>query len=593
MNFTRTFDILPYQLHRFPLANAVHGRQNGVWKPWSTEALLTASDRLSAGLLQRAYHRGDRVGLWVDAGSPEWLVVDRALQQVGLIPVPLHATAREAEIRFIAENAYLVACFVSNAALWTRWRGWFPDMEDVFTLQAIPGSIHWETLCVKPDDALETRRTSIAETDAALLLYTSGASGQPKGVLLSHQNAVSNVKSVLAFTPVEPGETVVSFLPLSHVFERSAVCLYQAAGAEIWFLEDISRLEADMQAIRPHFFTTVPRILERMYDRAVELKQQAKPLRRRLMGWALNIGLHYPFHVGEARFRPMYRAQLALARFLVFNHLKRMLGGRVHGIATGAAALAPRIARFFAAAGVPVREGYGMTETSPVVAFNRFEPGGFRLGTVGIPAPGVEIRIGEEIEEGGVGEIEVRGPGVMLGYWNAPAETRSVLTEDGWLKTGDLGLWEHKRFLKITGRRSELFKTSSGKFIAPTFVEEQLLHSPFFAQAMVVGANRPFVGALLVPDFAQLERWCRKNNVHWTAPVYMVHNLRVQQFLEAEVQRINDTQLSPVERARAHHLVVEPWTVENGYLTATLKMRRGAISQKYAPEIDRLFTTPL
>jgi long-chain acyl-CoA synthetase len=333
VNFTRTFDILPYQLQRFPLANAVHGRQNGVWKTWSTEALLTASDRLSAGLLQRAYHRGDRVGLWVDAGSPEWLVVDRALQQVGLIPVPLHATAREAEIRFIAENAYLVACFVSNAALWTRWRGWFPDMEDVFTLQAIPGSIHWETLCVKPDDALETRRTSIAETDAALLLYTSGASGQPKGVLLSHQNAVSNVKSVLAFTPVEPGETVVSFLPLSHVFERSAVCLYQAAGAEIWFLEDISRLEADMQAIRPHFFTTVPRILERMYDRAVELKQQAKPLRRRLMGWALNIGLHYPFHVGEARFRPMYRAQLALARFLVFNHLKRMLGGRVHGIA--------------------------------------------------------------------------------------------------------------------------------------------------------------------------------------------------------------------------------------------------------------------
>jgi long-chain acyl-CoA synthetase len=281
--------------------------------------------------------------------------------------------------------------------------------------------------------------------------------------------------------------------------------------------------------------------------------------------------------------------QLALARLLVFNHLKRMLGGRVHGIAVGAAALAPRIARFFAAAGVPVREGYGMTETSPVIAFNRFEPGGFLLGTVGLPAPGVEVRIGAEIEEGGIGEIEVRGPGVMLGYWNDPSGTRAVMTEDGWLKTGDLGQWEHKRFLKITGRRSELFKTSSGKFISPTFVEAQLLHSPFIAQALVVGANKPYVGALLVPEFDHLERWCRKNNVHWTAPVYMVHNLRVQQFLESEIQRINDTLLSPVERVRTHHLVVEPWTTENGYLTATLKMRRAAISQTYAAEINQLF----
>ncbi|MDX2135242.1 MAG: long-chain fatty acid--CoA ligase [Saprospiraceae bacterium] len=588
MNFTHSFDILPYQALRFPQARAVSSRRDGAWRAWSTEELIDASDRLAAGLLLRPWRRGDRVGVWVDAGSAEWVIADRALQLVGLIPVPLHATAREEELRFIAENAYLVACFVSNENLWRRWRDLFPDMSDVYTLQPVAGATHWASLCAEPGAALGERRAGIAETDAAILLYTSGATGMPKGVLLSHRNVVSNVKSVLAFTPVEPGETVVSFLPLSHVFERSAVYLYLAAGVELWFLEDITRLAEDMRAIHPHFFTTVPRILERMYERAVALKQEAGPWRRRVMGWALNLAAQYPFHMGEQRLRLLYRLQLALARLLVFNRLRRLLGGRVHGIASGAAALSLHIARFFAAAGIPVREGYGLTETSPVVAFNRFEPGGTRLGTVGMPVPGVEVRI-EAPDETGEGEIVVRGPNVMLGYWNAPEDTAAVISADGWFRTGDVGCWEKGRFLRITGRRSELFKTSSGKFIAPAFVEAQLMRSPFIAQAMALGHNEAHVGALVAPDFAQLERWCRKNNVHWTAPVYMVHNLRVQQFLQAEIERINEKHLSPPERVRVHALVAEPWTPENGLLTATLKLRRGVILRQYAREIAEMF----
>jgi long-chain acyl-CoA synthetase len=265
------------------------------------------------------------------------------------------------------------------------------------------------------------------------------------------------------------------------------------------------------------------------------------------------------------------------------------MGGRIRYVAVGAAALQPRLGRLFSAAGIDVREGYGLTETSPVISFNRFEPGGVHFGTVGIPAPGVEVRIGEERDEDGNGEVEVRGPNVTSGYLNLPEDSAERFTVDGWFRTGDLGRFEYKRFLKITGRKSEVFKTTTGKFVAPAYVEQQLVTSPYISQALVLGLNRPFVGALIVPDFHQLEAWCAENKVHWTSPQYMVLNPKVEKFFRQEIEKINEEKLGTVERIRAFHLLFEPWTAENGLLTPTLKLRRDMLSKKYSVEIENTF----
>jgi long-chain acyl-CoA synthetase len=363
--------------------------------------------------------------------------------------------------------------------------------------------------------------------------------------------------------------------------------VYQSAGVPIWFADAVENLPQIFKEVRPHFFTAVPRILERSYDLLVQEGLTAGPLKRRILNWAIALGERYPYS-GDPAMPPLYRLKRILADILVYRHWRKRMGGRVQSIAVGAAALRPSLGRLFSAAGVDVREGYGLTETSPVVAFNRFEPGGVRFGTVGIPAPGVEVRIGES-DENGDGEIQVRGPNVMRGYWQLPEETAARFTPDGWLKTGDSGRFEHKRFLRITGRKSEIFKTSSGKFVAPAFVEAQLNQHLLISQSMAVGLNKPFVAALIIPDFNQLEAWCRANNVHWTAPQYMVLNPKVEKLFQKEIEQINQNLLGSVEVVRAFKLLHEPWTAENGLLTPTLKLRRVVIAEQFREEIEGMF----
>ncbi|MBK6932068.1 MAG: long-chain fatty acid--CoA ligase [Saprospirales bacterium] len=591
MDFTRLFDILDYQQHRYPQAVALAGREQGAWRTWSTAQLLAERDALSAGLLLQGLRKGDRIGILAHCGSPRWAIADAALLQTGLVPVPVHTTARPDEIAHISRDAGLAAFFVSNAAMLDQLRQAGAVPARVFAFEPTEGAVAWDALCQPPDEALSTQirhlRDGIHPGDLATLLYTSGTTGAPKGVMLSHANIVSNVKSVLAIVPVGPLVTAVSFLPLSHIFERMVTYVYQAAGTPVWYVESLERLPADLREVRPHFFTAVPRVLERSYERLRERRNQAGFIGKKILDWALALGERYPF-AGKYAMPPGYRLQRWIADLLVFRRWRRALGGRVRGIAVGAAALQPRLGRLFSAVGIDVREGYGLTETSPVVSFNRFEPGGVHFGTVGIPAPGVEVRIAGADEQG-EGEIEVRGPNVMSGYWNLPGETAERFTADGWLKTGDIGRFEFKRFLKITGRKSEIFKTSSGKFVAPAFVEQQLLRSPFFDQCMAVGLNKPYVGALVVPNFKQLEAWCLENNVHWTAPAYMILNPRVEKLFRQEIDRINEAHLGPVENIRAFQLLAEPWTPQNGLLTPTLKLRRPALEQQFATEIAALF----
>jgi long-chain acyl-CoA synthetase len=597
MNFTRLFEILEYQQQRYPHKVAAAGRAQGQWRSWSTEEILREREQISAGLLHRGLHPGDRVGMLAHCGSPEWLVADAAMMQIGIVPVPIHATARLDEIAHIARDAALRGCFVSHADMLKKIADAGVAFEFLFSLNArdaTPGEgvIAWNELACEPDEHLKGKmqyyRDGIGEDALATLLYTSGTTGLPKGVMLSHRNIVSNVKSVLAIVPVNPDSVAVSFLPMSHIFERMVSYTYQAAGTPVWFADSMERLPKTLLEVRPHFFTAVPRVLERMYERLLEERNKGGTWKKKIMDWAIALGERYPYAGGQAM--PFdYRLKRLVADLLVFRHWRRRMGGRIKYIAVGAAALQPRLGRLFSAAGVDVREGYGLTETSPVIAFNRFEPGGVHFGTVGIPAPGVEVRLAEVKDEEGNAEVEVRGPNVTAGYLNLPEDTAERFTPDGWFRTGDLGRFEHKRFLRITGRKSEVFKTTTGKFVAPAYVEQQLVASPLISQAMAVGLNRPFVAALLVPDFVQLEAWCRENKVHWTSPQFMVLNPKVEKLYRQEIEKINEARFGPIEKIRAFHLLHEPWTPENGLLTPTLKVRREVLGRQFAAEIEKMY----
>ena len=596
MNFIRLFEILEYQQQCFPQNIALAGREGNEWRKWSTAALLYERDRLSAGLLELGLRPGDHVGMLAHCGSPQWVMADAAMMQVGMVPVPMHLTARADEIAHIVQDAQLKACFVSNADMIKKFESAKKPVKWLIALEKPennePNLLFWENVACDPDahqsEKIKYYRDGIQENDLATLLYTSGTTGLPKGVMLTHANIVSNVKSVLAIVPVSPRTTAISFLPMSHILERMVTYTYQAAGVPLWFADSIERLPRTMMEVRPHFFTAVPRVLERMHERLLEERNKGGKIKRKVMDWAIALGERFPYSGGQSMPFDYYVKRL-IADFLVFRHWRKRLGGRIQYIAVGAAAMQPELGRLFSAAGIDVREGYGLTETSPVIAFNRFEPGGVHFGTVGIPAPGVEVRIAADVDESGHGEIEVRGPNVMRGYLNLPEETASRFTEDGWFKTGDVGFFVHKRFLKITGRKSEIFKTTTGKFVAPAFVEQQLVGSTYISQAMALGLNKPHVAALIVPDFLQLENWCREHQIHWTAPQFMVLNPKINKFYQQEIDRINDTHLGSIEKIRSFALLYEPWTAENGLLTPTLKMRRIVLTQQFEKEIEDLY----
>jgi long-chain acyl-CoA synthetase len=608
MDFTRLFDILDYQLKRFPRKDAFANRNaTAQWEIMSTEKAVHERNCMSAGLLQMGFHRGQRMGIITHCGSTKWMIADLAMLQIGIVPVPIHATARPDEIAHIIKDAELVGCFVSNEEMLQKVtsfttvtsaslsdRGERSDQSDqrsrscrLISFEQMEGATPWNQVICEPDEhdlqKIQYLRDMVQPSDLATILYTSGSTGMPKGVMLTHNNIVSNIKSVLAIVPVDSSMIALSFLPLSHIFERTVCYLYQAAGTGIWFSDSMETLPLTLKEVRPHFFAAVPRVLERSYERLKDERDKKGFLGKKIINWALELGERFPFAGGDAM--PFtYRLQWMAANILVFRKWRKAMGGRLSGIVVGAAALQPRLGRLFSAAGIAVREGYGLTETSPVVAFNRFEPGGVHFGTVGIPAPGVDVRISQP-DENGEGEVEVKGYNVMQGYLNLPEETREKFTEDGWLRTGDKGKFEHKRFLRITGRISEIFKTTSGKFVAPAFVEQQLRTSPFIEHALVYGLNQPTVSAIIVPDFVHLEQWCKTNKVHWTAPEFMVINPKIEKLFREEMDKINETLLGQPERIKDIKLVSDTWTAENGMLTPSLKLRRAILMEKYVSSI--------
>jgi long-chain acyl-CoA synthetase len=596
MDFFRLFDIIPYQQQRFPQKKALAMRKGKDWRVWNTEEIIKDINKISTGLLKNDLQSGDCVAIFTNGGSPLWNIADMAMMQIGIIPVPIHATARVSEIAHILQDANVKGCFVQSDELLTKLQSAKGSNQLlVFSFDNLPNTITWEVLCTEPDtSALQMMtdcKSRIKEEDLATILYTSGTTGIPKGVMLSHRNIVSNIKAVMAIAPIDSDTVTVSFLPLSHIFERMVTYSYMAVGCQIWYADTVENLPSVLQEVKPHFFTAVPRIIEKMYERLLEHRDKQGFLGKKVFDWAMALGERYPF-AGAQNMPFDYRLKIIIARWVVFNRFKKAMGGRIEGIAVGAAALQARLGRLISAAGVDIREGYGLTESSPVVAFNRFDPGGVHFGTVGIPVPGVEVRImpleDEDIANGD-GEIQVFGPNLMLGYLNLPEETAQKFTNDGWLKTGDIGRFEYKRFLKITGRKSEIFKTTQGKFVAPQFVEQQMLYSPFIAQCIVLGLNRPYVSALIVPNFTHLENWCQENKVHWTAPQFMLLNPKIEKLFNFEIERINTEYLGNVEKIKTYKLLHEPWTSDNGLLTPTLKLKRESIGLSFKEDIEGLF----
>ncbi|HFB99937.1 MAG TPA: long-chain fatty acid--CoA ligase, partial [Phaeodactylibacter sp.] len=561
IDFRRLFDIFPYQQVKFPNKAALVRKQNLGWEKYSTDECITQINRVSAGLLNLGLKRGEKVGIMTQLGSPRWNFLDFGTQQIGGIVVPIHAQMKVHEVEFILNDAAVKYLVVANRELYEKvllLQEKVNPLKKIFTLEKLPDIPHYKDLETEPTarhlEEFEGRKASIHEDDLATIIYTSGTTGNPKGVMLSHKNIISNIKATIALVPVNCDKRTLSFLPMSHIFERMVTYAYMAVGASVHYAERRDMVVENLKEVRPHYFASVPRLLEKMYDSILENGKERGKITQRILHWAIRLGERY-----EGRMRLIYFLKIKLADLLVYRRWRRVLGGKVEGVMVGAAALQPRLGKLFSAAGIEIREGYGMTETSPVIAFNRFEPGGVRFGTVGMPIPSVEVKI-ENPDEDGEGLILVKGPNVMLGYHNLPERTAAVLDKNGWFNTGDIGKFVHKRFLQITDRKKDIFKTSSGKYIAPVLLENRLNASPFVDKSMVVGFQKPFVTALVAPDFFQLKKWCEANNVHWTAPQFMAINPKVEQFMQTVVDEINND-LKSEERIRKFHLCYQPWDI--------------------------------
>ena len=591
MDFRRLFDIFPYQQSKYPQKISLAQKKGLKWVSYSTKECIQQIESVSAGFLDLGLKKGDKIGIMTHIGSPEWNFLDMGALQIGLVVVPIHSSISQEHLEFILNQAAIKYCIVSNRELYERLvaaKDNAKGLKGIFTLEKLPDILGWENLVKVPTEkhleAFQGLRAAIHEDDLATIIYTSGTTGDPKGVMLSHKNIVSNIKSTIALIPVTCDKRTFSFLPMSHIFERMVTYTYMAVGASLYYGNPREPLMESLQEVKPHYFSAVPRLLEKLHDGILEEATERSAFSRKIIQWAIRLGKRYK---GRKAMPLGYYFKSIFADLLIFRRWRRELGGKLEGIVVGAAPLMPDLGRLFSAAGIEVREGYGLTETAPVISLNRFEPGGVRFGTVGIPIPGVEVRI-DDPDEDGEGEVVVKGPNVMMGYYADEATTQAVLDEEGWFRTGDVGKFVHKRFLQITDRKKDIFKTSVGKYVAPMAIENHLKTSIYIEQAILIGYKRPYLTVLIYPSFSMLKAWCKDNNVHWTAPQYMVINPKVVQLFEEEMEQLNAS-LQSYQNVKKFHLFFRELAEETGELTATLKLRRPIIKERFAKEIEIMY----
>jgi len=592
MEYKRLFDCIDYQLQHFPKEDMLSGKENGVWRKYSTQEVSNTVNQLSAGLLSLGLsgkdftaEGSDKIAI-ISANRPEWLMADMATQQIGVIWVPVYPTTNPLELSFILKDASVQYIFASNKELYDKVMSVKPEVDclkEVYTFDPIPGAKHWTSL-LNNDPALLAQVATIKKTipveQVATFIYTSGTTGTPKGVMLTHKNIYFNLqsgKNTFPF-PDAPEDKVLSFLPLNHIFEKVASYIYMYSGMSIYYAESLDTIGDNLKEICPQAFSTVPRLLEKVFEKIMMKGEELTGIKRKLFFWAVALGEKYDNLIPGSWW---YRTQLKLANKLIFNKWREALGGNVKYIVTGGAACQVKLLRIFNAAQIPVYEGYGPTENSPIISINLRTPGGTKFGTVGEVIQGVQYKLEAD------GEICVAGPSVMLGYYKRPDLTAETII-DGWLHTGDIGEIIDGRYLKITDRKKELFKTSGGKYVAPQPIENKMKESPFIEQIMLIGDNKKFVSALIVPSFGKLKEWAKHHGIEYGSNENIIKNTMVLTMIQDIVDEYNQL-FNQVEQVKRFALVPREWNVDNGEMTPKLSIRRKIVLDHFAKEIEALY----
>ncbi|MFT3682460.1 MAG: long-chain fatty acid--CoA ligase [Ferruginibacter sp.] len=589
---SRLFDFLPYQLSKYSKDTMFAGKENGQWKHFSTKTVQETVDKLSAGLLRLGIsghdltvENQDKIAL-ISKNRPEWLMLDMACQQIGALLCPIYPTTNVSEVEFIFNDAGVKIAFVSGDDILHKVvsvKDKISSLGTIYSFDELEGATFWRKILELPTaedfEKLAAIKATIKPEHCATIIYTSGTTGFPKGVMLSHKNIVSNVlNSVKSFPFHEnPNGKSLSFLPLNHIFERMVSYIYIWSGISIYYAESLDTIGENLKEVKPNLFCTVPRLLEKTYEKIMAKGAELSGVKKKLFDWAVELGDKYQDNGNSM----LYTMKLAIASKLIFSKWREALGNNIQFIITGGAACQVRLIRLFTAAGIPIYEGYGPTENSPVISVNCWTKGGTKFGTVGPVIQGQELRLEPD------GEICVKGPSVMMGYYKRPEMTAETVM-DGWLHTGDIGIFEEGKFLKITDRKKELFKTSGGKYVAPQPIENKMKESPFVEQMMVVGAEQKFVGALIVPSIPNLKEWMRQKNIPFVTNEDAINNPEVLKLYRELIDSFNKF-FNHVEQIKRFELLPCEWTIESGELTPTLKLKRKVIMEKYKDAINRIY----
>lgn len=590
-NPKRLFDCLEYHLERTPIQDMLAAKENGRWRTYSTKEVKELVDNLSAGLLNLGLSCNDMTDEGRDKiailskNRPEWIMVDLAVQQIGAILVPIYPTINVNELEFVLNDANVKLVFVNDQETYHKVlsvQSKVPSIKFIYTFEHVSNARHWKEVLnvATPEKINEIRATAekIRHEDLATIIYTSGTTGVPKGVMLSHENILSNVMASMPCFPPGDNMRALSFLPLNHIFERMVSYIYMFRGTAIYYAESLETIGENLKEVKPHLFTTVPRLLEKVYDKIMQKGEEQVGIKRKLFFWAHDLATKFELGKGS----PGFKLQLSLANKIVFSKWREGLGGNIKCIVTGGAACQVRLIRIFTAAGIPIMEGYGLTETSPVISVNRYQEEGRKFGSVGKLIEGVEVKIAED------GEILSKGPNIMMGYYKRPDLTADVIT-DGWFHTGDIGMMDDQGFLKITDRKKEMFKTSGGKYVAPLPIENRLKESMFVEQVMVVGADKKFVAALIVPSFPYLKEWAKKAGIPDMSPEELLKEPKVIDMFKDLVESFN-TYFNQVEQIKKFELLPAEWTIDTGELTPKLSLKRKVVMEKFRDAVERIYS---
>ncbi len=585
MEIKRLFDILPYYETSFkPKEDVLAGKENGRWVKYDIKTIRELADNISYGLLKLGVKKGDKIAT-ISPNRPEWNIIDMAILQIGAIHVPIYPTISESDYRYILKHSEVKYIFVSGWDLFRKIKHIVPDIhtvKGVYTFKHFDEVPHLQELVEygkqnSAPEKLEEIKNNITPNDIATIIYTSGTTGDPKGVMLTHKNILSNVMHLFHIFPVDETCRAVSYLPLCHVYERTNIYILLYLGVSIYYAENMATIAQNIQEIKPHILTTVPRLLEKVYDKILAKGRNLKPVPRWLFFQAVALGDQFEYGIKN----PVFHAKRKFFDKLIYVKWREALGGNMRAVVSGGAAIQPRLVKVFNTAGIPLLEGYGMTETSPVIAVNTFNPGESKVGTVGVPLKNLQVKISER------GEILVKGDSVMAGYYKNPELTKETVV-DGWMHTGDRGTVDENGLLRITGRVKEIFKTSMGKYISPQLIENKFKESPFIDQIIVIGENQKFAAALIVPDFEYLKNWCHEKEIPFGENETIIKQPEIIARFKREVKEYNKN-FGDTEKIKKFELLNHEWTIDTGEITANLKLKRAYIHQKYADIINGIF----